>query len=332
MRFTQPKISQSAISLSLIGLLASAAGLAMSACQWRPEAADDETGALTISTLGLDDEAEVRVRFYHTDDDVGRFIEADPGTGEVAYEGELPDPTEIGGRTEFTFEAGGTEGNITVTSIPANTPLDVIIERLGPHNTRLNSLFAESDGQLDYDRDAMFMTHAAVGQDSVEVAVGETIRQELELGLTALSTVDVLVDDLPLEIAFVELVAVPSDNALDLSALDGTDPTLADLNDWYENEVRGRTDVTVIRPRLTEEEPREDVVIQFNDPVIAPLDAVLPKRRMQLLVTDYGGERLAGAAFGDNELATPLFAISSPFTVQPGEQHTIDLTRYTIFS
>ncbi len=295
----------------IISILLGAAVM-VAGCQWRPETAEEEAGALNISTLGLDDDAEIRVRFYRENDDVGDQInpveDIIGGDGGIGYE-DLPEAAGIGGRSELRFQVRGTSGNLTVTGIPPDTPYDIIVERKGSHGDRLDDLVFQEQ-QVEYAPGTDYLSHIGVGEQTIEVGVGDTLSVEAGLQSAALATLV-----LPTAGNF-ELLAVSEGRDLDLNTLEEVD-SVEGLNEWYENEVRNADNVDIIRPHLTEAEPRE----QFSEAI----PAVIPKRKLQVIVTDYGGPRSPGQGFGEgafngNSIGVEVYG---PFSIKPGEQKTL---------
>ncbi len=321
--------------------IALAAALMIAGCQWRPETAEEKTGALNISTLGLDDDAEIRVRFYHADDDVGQFIDPDyqPDQdsvqalegefGGVAYPEGLPGAEAVDGRAGLVFEVTGSAGSITIAGVPANTPLNVLVERQGAEDDRLNELIIQHwetpAVEVDYTTGVSYVSHIGVSEDTIELDADEDGELHVSLARAALSTVH-LPEAQPFGATF-EIVAVPLDNDLNLEQLeqlgeDDGDLTAEDvelINNWYEQEVRGRDDVHVLRPALDAgNEPREG----FEGSVFG----MLTGRNVQIITTDYDGERLPDYAFGELENSDIMgwMQVYRPIMLSPGEERAIE--------
>lgn len=315
--------------LTAFPLLAALAML-LSACYWQPS---DDTGTVSVSARDLSGDSRFRVRFFAGDDLEDSVFPIGGEFAGVGYPDGLPPAARIGARTQYMFSVTGESGEILISGVPADIPYQVLVERIGTDEFRLGEVSAE------YEPSAEFLTYAGISPEAFEVKSGQTERVEVVLEQAALSTIKLvdpdgeplyLLDNLP----YFELVAAPEDTRLVLTDLlledQAFDIETSELNAWYEDQVRARGLVLRPLPTTLPREPAEEEGNGDVDDVI--IRAVLPGKRIQVIVTDYGEGRFhlspgQPGAFG-YEGNSGSVGVSDPFTLAPGATPKLAITAY----
>ncbi len=308
----------------------------LGSCYWQPDGGQ-ATATLTLQACDLGAQAVIRVRFYEGTPLIGHISEQEGQTGGLSYQDGLQQlaPAYVAGATEHAFTVSGRSGTLTIAGIPANTPYSALLERVGPHDSRLGELelgsLGASEDPSKYAVDLDFLSHVGLSGGTFTVPARGSATVEIRMSQSALGTLrpvdgygNPLISDGE---SFFELAAVPNNYAISIEHLVGTggnqeyiSPWL--INQWYEETVREHVVRPVSAADNGTDDPRE-LTSPWGEVML--VRAVLPGRRFQLIATNVENRAL-DAAFGGGGIV----GVSEPFTLRPGETRDLEVTIHTI--
>ncbi len=304
-------------------LPAVAVAMAVSGCYWQPSS--EATGSVTVRAQELaSGPAEFRVRFY-AGDRLAERIDRQPfsifdgevtfeDVFEVGYPGGLPRAAEIARRTQYDFTLRGSSGQLNISGIPADTPFQVLVERIGSDEHRM-AFFVDGS----YAADERLLSHIGFSRRAFTVGVGESVVVPIELEYASLASLDVDPDTSRLEgvefgsFYFDLLSAEEGEFVLPLN----TDGTLVSGSRFYGIAYPA---AELVRPSA--DDPfREELETQ------SVVEGVLPGRRMQLLLAA-NGQSAQDRSLAEYETGIAYIGVSRPFTLNPGEQRSVTVPIY----